>query len=110
MTIPAPILERFINAIETLNQSIAELIDLNQPDEHLSNADVCEMLKIGPDALRRKIVSKLFIDGYHYTGKRGDRLWSKRRMTRYLETRHDLTLQQNDLKQWHRSLKKSEKL
>lgn len=105
MHIPAPILERFINAIESLNQSIAELTELSQPDQHLSNEQVCEILKIAPDTLRRRIARKVFVEGYHYTGQRGDRLWSKRRMDRYLETRHDPDLQKNDLKQWHRQLK-----
>jgi hypothetical protein len=105
MNIPAPILERFIDAIETLNKSIAQLINLSESDTHLSNEQVCQMLNIGADTLRRRIVTKVFIEGFHYTGKRGDRLWSKRRMDRYLETRHDPTLQQNDLKQWQRSLK-----
>lgn len=105
MTIPASVLERFINAIESLNQSITELIQINQPDEHLTNEEVCQMLKIVPDTLRKRISTKVFIEGFHYTGKRGDRLWSKQRMDRYLETRHDPTLQQNDLKQWHRQIK-----
>jgi hypothetical protein len=105
VSIPAPILERFIDAIESLNQSIAELIELSQSDQHLTNEQVCLILNIAPDTLRRRISAKTFIEGFHYTGKRGDRLWSKRRMDRYLETRHDPILQQSDLKQWHRQLK-----
>jgi hypothetical protein len=109
MSIPQPILERLIDALENLNQSIAELNDLSQADQHLSNEEVCLMLKIQSDTLRRRIAKQVFVEGYHFTGDRGDRLWSRRRMDRYLETRHDPTLQQNDLKQWHRSLKKPEK-
>lgn len=105
MTIPAPMLERLIDAIEFLNQSIAELVEISKPDEHLTNEQVCQILKIGPDALRKRITTKVFIEGFHYTGKRGDRLWSKQRMDRYIETRHDPSLQQNDLKQWHRQIK-----
>lgn len=105
MSIPQPILERLIGAIENLNQSIAELTDLSQADQYLTNEEVCLMLKIQPDTLRKRIVKEVFIEGYHFTGERGDRLWSKRRMDRYLETRHDPSLQQNDIKQWYRSLK-----
>jgi hypothetical protein len=107
--IPPSVIDRLIDAVESLNQSLAELSKIHQPDESLTNEEVCEILHIVPDTLRRRISKGVFVEGFHYTGTRGDRLWSKSRITRYLETRHDKSLQENDLKQWHKQLKKSKK-
>lgn len=103
--IPTSLQERLVTAIENLNQTIAEIAELNQADQYLSNEQVCEILKIAPDTLRRRIKNKTFLEGYHFTGSRADRRWSKRRLDRHLETRHDRSLEQADIKQWHRQLK-----